>query len=448
MIKQLFKILSSSTTGPKESPDPVKVREDDYNLSRQSISVNAQKVMQRLNSSGHESYLVGGGVRDLILGGAPKDFDIATDATPEQIKKLFRNSRIIGRRFRIVHVRFGREVIEVTTFRGSDSESQHQIESETGQLLRDNVYGDLQSDALRRDFTANALYYSMNDGVIYDFSTGLEDIEQRQLRMIGSPETRYKEDPVRLLRAIRFAAKLGFVIEANTATPIKLQAELLTHVAPARLFEEMTKLFLNGYATATYHLLLEYQLLQQLFPGTLRVIDKQPEYRNLIEQVMRNTDIRIRSNKRVTPAFIFAALLWPTFHSKLSELRTQKIAFNEAFHQAYEQTIHQQLQRIMIPKRFLTPMRQIWELQWRLPKRLGRQAYRLVEHPKFRAGYDFLLLREEAGEDLGNLGQWWTRFQDVNEDEREQMIKEITPSSGKKRRRNSSRKHSNSGSDT
>jgi len=301
----------------------------------------------------------------------------------------------------------------------------------------------MESDALRRDFTINALYYSSKDFGIYDYTTGLQDIERRQLRMIGDPTTRYTEDPVRLLRAVRFASKLGFSIEAATEAPIREQAHLLSHVPPARLFDEILKLFLGGYATATYSLLNDHGLFKDLFPDTNKVIKNNPYYGPLIDEVMLNTDKRIRSNKRVTPAFIYAAILWPAMHDRLLILRGKGMSEFDAFNDASQSVISRQLQRIMIPKRFLIPMRQIWELQWRLPNRNGKRAYRLLDHPKFRAGFDFLLAREAAGEELDGLGQWWDLFQHANEDNQERMVEELSPNKPrKKRQRNKKTNHS------
>ncbi len=446
MIKRLFALLSSPTnknaaTGNKSALQTL--GQEQHGISRDNINISAFKVMNRLNQSGFTSYLVGGGVRDLLLGNQPKDFDVATDATPEQVKSLFRNSRIIGRRFKIVHVRFGREIIEVTTFRGQNSDSNHHVVSETGQLLRDNVYGDMESDAWRRDFTANALYYSIKDNNIYDYTSGINDIRNRQLRMIGDPTIRYTEDPVRILRAIRFAAKLGFSIEANTEAPIREQANLLTHVPPARLFDEILKLFLSGYAIATYNLIKQYNVLQALFPDTAAALDKGPHYNALIEEVMLNTDKRIRSDKRVTPAFIYAALMWPAMHYRLLQLKAKGLSEFDAFNDASQSTISRQLQRVMIPKRFLIPMRQIWELQWRLPNRSGKRALRLLEHPKFRAGFDFLLARESSGEQLNGLGAWWDRFQSAGDEVKEEMIQELDKTSNKKPRKKRKRSNSN-----
>ncbi len=411
-----------------------------HNFSHHDISHNAIKVIEGLNRAGFKSYLVGGSIRDGLMGCNPKDFDVSTDATPEQVRKVFRHSRIIGRRFRIVHVKFGREIIEVTTFRGESTDSEQQVESSTGQLLRDNVYGDMRSDALRRDFTVNALYYSPEDESIYDYTMGIKDIEKRQLRIIGDPLTRYKEDPVRLLRAIRFASKLGFSIEEKTAAPIRDNAHLLTHVPPARLFDEVLKLFLNGSATATYSLLKDYQLLDSLFPSTMAVMDKSPYFEALIDAVMINTDKRIRNNKRVTPAFIYGALLWPAFIYEQHKLVENKVPIIPAVHEAAEKVIRQQQAFIAIPKRFTIPMRQIWELQWRLALRTGKRAEKLLSHEKFRAGYDFLLMREVAGERLNGLGNWWTRFQDAPEEQRESMVQELQPKQRSPRKRKASPK--------
>jgi len=442
MLKRLFNLLSPNTKASNLTIIP----REQHPISRKLISQSALKVMKRLNEAGFDGFLVGGGVRDLLLDGAPKDFDVATDATPEQVKALFRNSRIIGRRFRIVHVRYGREIIEVTTFRGHNEPSgrkEQRVESDTGQLLRDNVYGDLKSDALRRDFTINALYYTLKDFSIYDYTHGLEDINARQIRIIGDPVTRYKEDPVRLLRAVRFAAKLGFTIEQATAAPIAEHAHLLSNVPAARLFEEVLKLFLSGYATATYHQLKDFALLPQLFASTCEIIDHDPAYGGLIDAVMLNTDKRIRTNKRVTPAFIFAAFLWPPMIHYQRQLVASGMAENQAFSQAANSVIGQQLARTTIPKRFLIPMRQIWELQWRLPQRHGNRAQQLVENPKFRAAYDFLLMREAAGENMDNLGQWWTDYQAASEQQREVMSENIQPPRNKRRRRRPKKKKPN-----
>lgn len=403
---------------------------DQHCISRKNISDSALKVMSRLRSQGHQAYLVGGAVRDLLLGGHPKDFDIATDATPEQVNALFRNSRIIGRRFRIVHVRFGREIIEVTTFRGhhengDDSRGKdsghHSRQSASGLLLRDNVYGTLEEDAVRRDLTVNALYYDAGTFEVYDHVHGLADLERRAICIIGDPEQRYTEDPVRMLRVLRFAAKLDFSIDDQTAAAIPRCAHLLGEIPPARLFDEFLKLFLSGYAAATLEQLLRHDLLRYLFPDSDALLQEDEHALALARAAMRNTDERIAQDKPVTPAFLLAALLWPPVRDQFERLQDQGEPPIPAMHLAGQQAISGVLHHISIPRRFSQPMREIWEFQLRLTRRSGRRAAELVEHRRFRAAYDFLLLREQAGEDTGGLGQWWTDFQALAPEERLQQ---------------------------
>jgi len=423
---------------------PHVIPRDGHNVSRRNISSAALRVIKQLHENGFDAYLVGGSVRDLLLGGHPKDFDVATNATPEEVRRLFRGARIIGRRFQIVHVRMGREVIEVTTFRGHEDDSPHHARSEDGMLLRDNVYGTLETDALRRDFTVNALYYNLRDFSLIDYCNGLTDLEQRKLRMIGDPVTRYKEDPVRMLRALRFAAKLGFTLDKATAQPIHELGNLLLNVSEARLFEEILKLFLNGSATATFELMRQYNLVQHLFPGTNQALQAgEPYMLELVNLCMTNTDLRIRAHKTVTPAFIYAALLWPALQYQFKQL-SATMPSAQAWAQAAQNVVSQQLARTAIPKRFLIPMREIWDLQQRLPSRMGMRALRLLDHPRFRAAYDFLLMREEAGEPLDGLGLWWTHFQAADETEREEMVQKLSrqpaAGTGKPRRRRRNRK--------
>lgn len=417
----------SKSSRDGKRPKALRLNARDYSIYPEQISRAALEVVERLEKGGFQAYLVGGCVRDLLVGGHPKDFDIATNATPEEVKGLFRRAHIVGRRFRIVHVRSGREVTEVTTFRahhdqGSKGEA---AASAQGMLLRDNVYGDIESDALRRDFTMNALYYSPSRGEITDYSTGLADIKARQVRMIGDPATRYQEDPVRMLRAVRLAAKLQFSIEDATASAIHDHAHLLSNVAPARLFDEMVKLLMNGHAAAVYPQLKEYGLFSCLFPETAELLPHDPIADQLILQATINTDKRIHNNQRVTPAFIFAVILWPAVVAQHARLVEDGVPDMPALQQACQWVLHRQVQRVAIPRRFTIPIREIWELQPRLPRRTGNHAFRLVGHPRFRAAYDFLLLREQAGEDHGNLGEWWTRFQEVDEAERKAMVAEL-----------------------
>ncbi|MDX1801342.1 MAG: polynucleotide adenylyltransferase PcnB [Marinobacter sp.] len=427
--------------GKKTAPTYTRevIPRDQHTVSRSIISEPAKKVLNRLNNAGFEAYLVGGGVRDILIGERPKDFDIATNATPEEVHDLFRNSRLIGRRFRIVHVLFGREVIEVTTFRGNaasadDDDDDDRRTSEHGLLLRDNVYGSMEEDALRRDFTVNALYYCIRDFTVIDFARGIDDLHNRQLRLIGDPETRYREDPVRMLRAVRFAAKLDFDIAPDTEAPIAELAPLLTHIPPARLFEEVLKLFSAGYGEATYDRLRRYDLLAPLFPETARALDAgEPD--QLIRQALQNTDRRIQQGKSVTPYFLYAAMLWPALQAEWRKRQDDGEAIQPALHQAIAKVIGRQVQATAIPKRFSGPMKEIWELQMRLPRRNGKRAYQTMDHPRFRAAYDFLLVRESAGEIEPGLGQWWTEFQDADEREREKMLSQLGSDGPRKRRR-------------
>lgn len=433
MLKKLYQLLR-----PEDANSPLVLSQDDHSIHDDDISRAAIRVIEQLHKVGHSAYLVGGCVRDLLLDGHPKDFDVATDATPEEIKNAFgRNARIIGRRFKIVHVRYGREVIEVTTFRGSPKNTPKQSnnknadhnQSDKGILLRDNVYGDIRSDALRRDFTVNALYYAIDDGAILDYTDGLNDLDNRELRLIGDPDARYKEDPVRMLRAVRFAAKLGFSITPETEKPIYEHADYLADIPPARLFEEVLKLFMSGYATATLTKLREFGLFHYLFPGTEACLSNGSDfYQKLIFAAVTNTDKRIRAGKRVTPAFIYAAMLWPPLVEQMKILQNDyKMNVNDAFQQASQGIISQQMATTSIPKRFLFPMRDIWSLQFRLPRREGKRAEQLVIHQRFRAAYDFLLLREQAGEQLEGLGLWWTRYQDADNETRQKMVSELSP---------------------
>ncbi len=408
----------------------------EHGISRKAISPNALKVLYQLNSAGFEAFIVGGGVRDLLLDMRPKDFDVATDASPEQVRQVFKNSRIIGRRFRIVHVHFGREIIEVSTFRAQSEQSTEisgnslarkvkhldSAHSEEGMILRDNVYGSIEEDALRRDFTVNALYYTVRNFEVLDFAHGIEDIQKRTLRMIGNPEQRYREDPVRILRAIRLAAKLGFIIEHSTESPIKNCASLLESIPSARLFDEFLKLFFSGCGLLTFQKLLEYHVFHVLFPPIAELITAQDTQNKLmLEGAFRSTDERIIAVKSVTPAFLLAAILWPAVRARYAYYQSTKMAPMLAMHDAGQDIIEQQLARIAIPKRFSIPMREIWEYQLRLERRAGRRAALLVTQKRFRAAYDFLLLREASGEDMNGLGQWWTQYQTADSQERQTM---------------------------
>ncbi|WP_372763682.1 polynucleotide adenylyltransferase PcnB [Litorivivens sp.] len=435
------KITSAVTRKSAEPKLPRILSRDEHPISRKHISDNALKVMHRLRSGGFEAFLVGGGVRDLMLGKHPKDFDIGTNATPEEIRQLFRNSRIIGRRFKIVHVRFGREIIEVTTYRGSHSDGNDKtaVAADNGMLLRDNVYGTLEEDAVRRDFTINALYYCSDKFTVHDYVGGLNDLAKRQVRIIGNASSRYQEDPVRMIRAVRFAAKLDFDIAPDTAAPLKSLAPMLSEVPAARLFDEVLKLFMEGHALRVFALLKHYDLFRPLFPATQEILDSGDSTAiALIEQGLVNTDLRISQDKPVTPAFIYAVMLWPVVQKEMKILLAEGVPEIPALHQAAQSAISRQIQHTSIPKRFSMPMRDIWELQLRLPRRSGRRAEELLEHRYFRAGYDFLLLREQSGEIPEELGPWWTAYQEANADTREAMLKKTSankPRNNSRRRR-------------
>jgi len=429
MLTRLIKLFTPGRQDIRPTT-PAVIPPNKHGLRREQFSSNALKVIEKLQQSGFSAFLVGGGVRDILLNGEPKDFDVATNATPEETKRLFRSAMIIGRRFRIVHVRFGREIIEVTTFRAHHDQSvnpKDAEQSDSGMLLRDNVYGDIVSDAMRRDFSVNALYYDPSNGNLLDYTGGLTDLDNRLLQMIGDPESRYREDPVRMLRAIRFSAKLGFALSPATAEPIQRLAPLLRDVPPARLFEEVLKLMTSGCATATLSLLREHKLFGCLFPGTEHCITQGDAHQlKFVTQATFNTDKRIRQGKKVTPAFIYAAFLWLPLQATVRKLMHEnRLPLNEALQQAETGVISQQLMCTALPKRFLIPMREIWALQLRLPRREGRRAFALLEHERFRAAYDFLLLREEVGENLDGLGLWWTEFQEADEAERETMVREL-----------------------
>jgi len=413
----------------------------EHSVSRRYISESALKVLYRLDRAGYKAYLVGGGVRDILLGLEPKDFDIATDAHPEQVRELFRNSRLIGRRFRLAHVRFGREVIEVATFRaGHDGNEDGASIDDSGRILRDNVYGDIDEDVWRRDFTVNALYYNIHDYSIVDYVGGVEDIRARRLRLIGDPALRYREDPVRMLRAIRFAAKLDLEIDEATRDAFGRYGNLLQEIAPARLFDESLKLFHSGHGLETLEALLHYGLFGHLFPLAEQSFEADPFAYELILAAVRNTDARLAESKSVTPAFIFAAILWGAVRTRHDDLKAEGLEEFEAFRVAADEVIAEQVRRVAIPRRFTTIAREIWFLQPRLTRRTRKRAGKLLEHPRFRAAYDFLLLRAEAGEPVAELGEWWTDLQEADGAGREIMLAALTESSrsrsrGRPRRR-------------
>lgn len=426
---------------PTAIHQPVIIPRAEHIISRANISANALKVLYRLRGAGYRACLVGGGVRDLLLGREPKDFDVVTDAHPEDIYRLFRNCRLIGRRFRLAHVRFGREIIEVATFRGHHADSDDLSEADTpadeGRIISDNIYGSIEEDAWRRDLTINALYYDIDTFAVLDYVEGMADLKAGLIRLIGDPQLRYHEDPVRMLRAVRFAAKLGFRLHADTERPLPELGHLLEAIPPARLFDEVLKLFLSGYAVQTFELLRHYRLFEHLFPEVEQTLGRQEQGypRTLVSCALTNTDDRIAQDKPVTPAFLFAALLWYPLRERLKALLAAGENESSAIQLAADKTIQAQLQHTAMPRRFSLPMKEIWALQPRFEMRSGKRPLRLLTHPRFRAAYDFLLLRAEAGEDVAELADWWTRFQTLEESEREKAIRPTTKPRPRRRRR-------------
>ena len=412
----------------------------DHPLRRDQLSRGALDVIRRLQDAGFKAYIVGGAVRDLLFGIEPKDFDIATDARPEQVKPLFRRAFIIGRRFRLVHVHAGAETIEVSTFRAAQGED---AADEHGRLLSDNVYGSHAEDAARRDFTINALYFDPATEEVWDYVGGVADLRARRLRLIGPPVTRFREDPVRMLRAVRLAAKLGIAIEPKTAAPIAKLAPLIGNVPPARLFDEMQKLLLSGHAVATVKSLRAHGLSHGLLP-LLDVVVEQPLGQRFIEQALANTDERVRDERGVSPGFLFATLLWHEVLATWSAAKARGETSIPALFAAMDLVLERQAKKLAIPRRFEGTIKEIWSLQPRFEQRSGQRPFRLLEHPRYRAGWDFLELRCKSGEFEGEgagLADWWDRFANAGHDERLAMLKPDEGPKKKRRSRGRGRKH-------
>ncbi len=408
----------------------------EHTISRANISDAALKVLYRLKDAGYQGYLVGGCVRDLMLGREPKDFDVATNATPEQVRELFRNSRLIGRRFRLAHVRYGREIIEVATFRAQhEGKPSGEKVSKEGRILRDNVYGDIEDDVIRRDFTINAMYYTIEDFSVVDYVNGLEDIEKGQMRLLGDPEQRYREDPVRMLRAVRFAAKLGFRIEKETEQPLFELGHLLKDIPSARLYEEVLKLFLGGCALETFEQLRHYDLFKYLFPLVEESLaeEEQGFPHMMIQRALINTDLRLNSGKTINPGFLIAAFLWDAKEKRQQHHIANDVKEYEALHMAADEVLQGQVRTVAVPRRLTTVSREIWSMQPRLTRLGGKRAYSMLANPRFRAAYDFLLLRAEVDETLQGLAEWWTEFQEAEGDRQGTMVSEA-PKFPRKRR--------------
>ncbi|MBC7490264.1 MAG: polynucleotide adenylyltransferase PcnB [Glaciimonas sp.] len=447
MIKKLIR----SILGPKKKMDDhtkaVVLALKQHGIDQQLVSPNAIRVTSTLQEAGFKAFIVGGAVRDLLLGVKPKDFDVATNATPEQVKRLFRRAFLIGKRFQIVHVMFGQELIEVTTFRGASSAGAPK--DEHGRVLRDNTFGEQHEDAARRDFTINAMYYDPSNQSVLDYHGGIVDIRAKTLRIIGVPEARYREDPVRMLRIVRFAARLSFSIEPETRAPIPIMATLINNVPTARVFDEMLKLLMSGQALACLQQLRQEGLHHGLLP-LLDVVLEQPMGEKFVTLALANTDLRVRQGKPVSPGFLFASLLW---HQVLEKWTAYKAAGEfpiPALHLAADDILDAQTDKLALQRRIALDMRDIWAIQPRFERRAGKAPYKLLEHMRLRAGYDFLLLRCASGELDSELGEWWTAFMEADNPGREVLLAQkpkVTnePSPKKRARRRSPRSSGNGG---
>jgi poly(A) polymerase len=428
------KLLSELAINEAETNVPenaVTIGAKKHRINKSLISNAAIKTCKGLHETGYDAYIVGGAVRDLLLDFKPKDFDVATNATPEEVHRIFRRSRIIGKRFRLVHVMWGKETIEVSTFRGHHNNEGDASTNDTGRIIRDNIFGTIEDDAVRRDFTANALYYNPKTEEVFDFHNGVADIKSRTLRMIGLPKKRYQEDPVRMLRAVRLSAKLGLKLDRNTEKPIAEMADLLQDVPPSRLFDEMLKLFLSGHAIESINALRAQHLHHGLLP-LLDVVLEQPLGEKFVMAALKNTDDRILQGKSSNPSFLFATLLW---HEVLKAWEPHKkhAPMIPALYKAMDEVILQQAKKLAIHNRFVSTMKEIWAMQPRFEQRAGKRPFGLLAHPRYRAAYDFMLLRCESGEIPTEIGEWWTTFAHANTEQRNAML--LPDTSPKKRRR-------------
>jgi poly(A) polymerase len=441
MIKKfLLTILGKKSTN-SDPTKPVVLGPKQHKIDPNLVSNNAIRVTQTLQKAGFKAFIVGGAVRDLLLSVKPKDFDVATNATPEEVKRLFRRAFIIGRRFQIVHVMFGQDLIEVTTFRsGSENSSPKDAH---GRILRDNTFGKQHEDAARRDFTINAMYYDPATQTVLDYHGGIADIRAKTLRMIGEPAARYREDPVRMLRVVRFAAKLKFTIDPDTSAPIAKMASLIDNVPSARIFDEMLKMFMSGSSLACLQQLRQQGLQHGLLP-LLDVVLEQPKGEKFVTLALSNTDERIHQGKTISPGFLFAALLWHQVNQRWAHYQDKGEAPIPALHTAADDVLNRQTESLALQRKMTSDMRDIWAMQPRFERRVGKAPYKMLEHPRMRAGYDFLLLRCAAGEVDESLGEWWTEFMRGDGASREALIAQANAngatSTPKPRRRRTPRK--------
>lgn len=409
----------SPGTSKSNGKQPLIVRAGEHSVTRKSIGRSALKVLDKLHEAGHSAFLVGGGVRDALVGLKPKDFDVATDASPETIRALFRNSRIIGRRFRLVHVVYGREIIEVATFRAAHNTGEGGEIGAAGRIVRDNVFGTIEEDAYRRDFSVNALYYNIADGSIVDYVGGLTDLDKGVFKLIGEPKTRCEEDPVRVLRAVRLAAKLKFDIEPSTLEAMRATSSELSATPPPRLYEEVLKLFQGGYALRSFHSVREHDLLTHLFPLLdLRLKQGDEKLVSMLDAALTNTDKRVAQGKPITPAYLLAFMLWPDVEERAKAECQDGATINDALFTAADSVLSTQLRIISIPRRFSGPMKEIWQMQPRLERLKGGRALKLMEDRRFRAAYDFLCLRSTIDDRLKESAAWWTKVQTLDEEGR------------------------------
>lgn len=433
MIRKLLRHIFPTKQKHAANSTAQRISKRTHGINRKLVSQAALKTTTELQKAGFLAFVVGGAVRDMLLNRVPKDFDVATNATPEQVHRVFRRSRIIGRRFRLVHVMFGNETIEVSTFRGSHlaEEGGAQV-ADSGRILRDNVFGSLEEDAARRDFSVNALYYDPSTEEVWDYHHGYADLKKGVLRIIGNPQTRYREDPVRMLRAVRLSAKLGLKLDTATKAPISAMAELLQDVPQARLFDEMLKLFLSGHAMESANALRAHGLHHGLLP-LLDVALEQPLGERFVMLALQNTDERVQQDKPVSPAFLFAALLWHQVLQAWRKYQAEGLRPMPALNQAMHDVSDIQAEQLAIPKRFSTNMKEIWDMQPRLENRVGKKPYGIIESPRFRAGYDFLLLRCQSGELPMEVAEWWETFYQASGEQRQAML--LPDIQAKKRRR-------------
>jgi poly(A) polymerase len=423
-----------------KTPKSTIIPRSKHNISRKDISPNALKVLYRLHQKGYQAYLVGGGIRDLLLGLYPKDFDVATNATPEQVRAIFRNCRLIGRRFRLAHVFFGPETIEVATFR---KETLVSSQGKTQLIVQDNDYGDLTEDAFRRDFTINALYYNIDDFSLVDYHQGLKDIQDKTLRMIGDPEVRYTEDPVRMLRAIRLAAKCGLTLEKQTQKAIDVIAPQIHQVAPSRLYEEILKLFLTGYGVDVLTRLLNSELFEQIFPDVFSSFKQSAWSKQFLMIALANTDARVAQKKAVIPAFFFACLLWAPIQKALASSNKGLPPLKD-FIVAMEQVIDNQSKILPIPKKVIMNIQEIYFCYYRMSALRKKQIYRLVTHPKFRAGLDFLELVASVDKEKAITLTWWQEFLAASEYEQSVLLAKLEQPPKRKKRKKTGKTDSQS----